>query len=80
MDANASLGDNVAKFCDKATQWNRDVFGHICEHKAILLVLIRGIERVAKFSSNDRLQCLGTELKRELDIIHSQEENLWFQH
>ncbi|KAL4323711.1 hypothetical protein GQ457_11G030340 [Hibiscus cannabinus] len=74
-----SIVQNINEFQSRATQWNRNSFGHIGQRKRKLLARIRGLERVNENLVVPYLSDLEAKLKDYLSETLRQEEMLWFQ-
>ena len=68
-DHNVPLGDAIAKFTEKVTIWNREVFGNIFQRKRIILARLGGIQKAFETHSMHNLRTLDMELREELDRI-----------
>ncbi|KAF7835740.1 ribonuclease H [Senna tora] len=62
---------------NKATDFNKNVFGNIFKRKKELYARLKGLQRTLDTCRNSRL--LEKELRLELDETLNQEEVLWFQ-
>ncbi|KAK9016677.1 hypothetical protein V6N11_079172 [Hibiscus sabdariffa] len=60
-------------------QWNTKVFSHIGRRKNQLLARIKGVESALENTNSSYLLLLEEELKRELGLVLTQEESLWYQ-
>ncbi|KAK8587732.1 hypothetical protein V6N12_022213 [Hibiscus sabdariffa] len=74
-----SIVSNIERFQLEASRWNKKSFGHIGRRKHVLMVHIRGIERINEASPVPYFQELEDKLKGELTEVLRQEESLWFQ-
>ncbi|KAK8683493.1 hypothetical protein V6N13_039552 [Hibiscus sabdariffa] len=74
-----SIVQNISVFQSRATQWNKNSFGHIGQRKRNLLARIRGLERVNENSVVPFLSDLEAKLRDDLSETLRQEEMLWFQ-
>ncbi|KAL4383512.1 hypothetical protein GQ457_15G016700 [Hibiscus cannabinus] len=74
-----SVHIDVLVFQAASRKWNNEVFGHIELRKRKILASLKGIERVLDLEVNPYLEELEKELKRELDVVLTQEESLWHQ-
>ncbi|KAL4279049.1 hypothetical protein GQ457_03G029200 [Hibiscus cannabinus] len=73
------FSENVSQFQDASRKWNREVFGHIEIRKRHILARLKGIEQALDLEANPYLEELEKALKKDLDIVLSQEESLWHQ-
>ncbi|KAL4298213.1 hypothetical protein GQ457_12G007890 [Hibiscus cannabinus] len=73
------FSENVSQFQVAYCKWNKEVFGHIELRKRHILARLKGIEWALDLGANPYLEELEKALKRDLDLVLSQEESLWHQ-
>lgn len=74
-----SCGDKLTKVKEASTDFNREVFGNIFQHKRHITNRLSGIQKAMETVDSIRLSMVEADLRKELDRILWQEETLWFQ-
>lgn len=76
-ESNNNLKAAIVCFTLKAREWNKNHFGNIFTRKKNLMSRINGIQRALALKPSTFLVNLENELLKELDVVLSQEEELW---
>ena len=71
------LRDAIDKFQKEASLWNKSHFGNIFAKKKKVMARLNGIQHVTTIGPLTFLLNIENELRRELDVISGQEEDLW---
>ena len=71
------LRDAIDKFQKEASLWNKSHFGNIFAKKKKVMARLNGIQHVTTIGPLTFLLNIENELRRELDVIIGQEEDLW---
>ena len=71
------LVDAIIKFTDEAIRWNRMHFGNVFNRKKNIMARLNGIQRALANRPSNFLINLENELLKELEVVLSQEEDIW---
>ena len=71
------LVDAISKFTDEATTWNRMHFGNVFNRKKNIMARLNSIQGALANRPSNFLINLENELLKELEVVHSQEEDIW---
>ncbi|XP_061352790.1 uncharacterized protein LOC133297639 [Gastrolobium bilobum] len=71
------LVDNLVSLVPMLKDWNKNVFGFIQFRKNRIIARMEGIQRQLSSCNSNKLEKLEAELKKELNFILDQEEQLW---
>ena len=75
--SNPLLAEADKVFTEDAANWNRLSFGNIFEKEKNIMTRLNGIQRVILVRPSNFLLNLENELQRKLDLVLTQEEELW---
>ncbi|XP_061367124.1 uncharacterized protein LOC133310245 [Gastrolobium bilobum] len=75
--ADAGLLDNLTSLVPLLKDWNKNIFGFIQARKNKLIARMEGIQRQLSYCNNYKLEKLESNLKKELNSVLDQEEQLW---
>ena len=71
------LVDAISKFTDEAIRWNRMHFGNVFNRKKNIMARLNSIQGALANRPSNFLINLENELLKELEVVLSQEEEIW---
>ena len=71
------LVDAISKFTDETIRWNRMHFGNVFNRKKNIMARLNSIQGALANRPSNFLINLENELLKELEVVLSQEEDIW---